>query len=117
MEGFIRMRADHKGWLIQFPGLDMRTRHEGRWKIYAQMRTGGSAETPGRSFQAGLYYPESKKNISRRYPFEAAAGKDFRIVPIGEYPAGQGKCYFFCAPVGNDLASPIDIKALYLIRQ
>ncbi|MBQ7208332.1 MAG: DUF4838 domain-containing protein [Lentisphaeria bacterium] len=117
MGSFIRMRADHKGWLIQFPGLDMRTRYEGRWKIYVQMRTGGSPEMPGRSFRAGLYYPESKKNISRCYPFEAAAGKDFKIVPIGEYLAGQGKCYFFCAPVGNDLASPIDIKALYLIRQ
>jgi len=117
MAGFIRMRADHKGWLIQFPGLDMRTRREGRWKIYAQMRTGGSPEMSGRSFQAGLYYPESKGNFSRYYPFKAAAGKDFRIVPIGEYVTGQGKCYFFCAPVGNDLASPIDVKALYLIRQ
>ena len=117
MAGFIRMRADHKGWLIQFPGLDMRTRNEGRWKIYAQMRTGGSPEMPGRSFQAGLYYPESKKNISRYYPFKAAAGKDFKIVPIGEYIAGQGKCYFFCAPAGNNQASPIDVKALYLIRQ
>ena len=23
MDNFIRMRADHKGWLIQFPGLNM----------------------------------------------------------------------------------------------
>ena len=62
MEGFIRMRADHKSWLIQFAGLNMRTQNEGRWSVYALMRTGGTPETPGYAFQAGFYYPDSKKN-------------------------------------------------------
>ena len=65
MGSFIRMRADHKGWLIQFPGLDMRTRYEGRWKIYVQMRTGGSPEMPGQSFQAGRCSP--MRRPYRRY--------------------------------------------------
>ena len=117
MDGFIRMRADHKGWLIQFPGLDMRTKQEGRWKIFVQMRTGGASDTPGRAFQAGLYYPEQKKTVARLYPFKSAAGKDFKIVPAGEFVSGKSKPYFFCAPTGNNLAFPIDVKALYLIRQ
>ena len=117
MDGFIRMRADHKGWLIQFPGLNMRTRNEGRWKVYAQMRTGGTPETNGYAFQAGFYYPDSKKTVARRHAFKAAAGGSFKIVPVGEFVSGQGKIYFFCAPTGNNQAFPIDLKALYLIRQ
>ncbi|MBQ9500723.1 MAG: DUF4838 domain-containing protein [Lentisphaeria bacterium] len=117
MEGFIRMRADHKGWLIQFPGLGMRTQNEGRWKVYAQMRTGGAPTTSGYAFQAGFYYPDTRKTVSRRYPFKAAAGGGFKLVPIGEFVSGQDNAYFFCAPAGNDSASPIDFKALYLVRQ
>ena len=117
MDGFIRMRADHKGWLIQFPGLDMRTKQEGRWKIFVQMRTGGTSDTPGRAFQAGLYYPDAKKTVARLYPFKAAAGKDFKIVPAGEFVSGKSKPYFFCAPTGNNQAYPVEVKALYLIRQ
>ena len=113
---FIRMRADHKGWLIQFAGLDMRTRGEGVWKIYAQMRIGGRADIKGFAFQAGVYYQQSKKTVARRYPFGAAAGKDFKIVPLGEYTSGKGQAYFFCAPVGNDAATPIDFKTLYLVK-
>ena len=117
MEGFIRMRADHKGWLIQFPGLNMRTQNEGRWSVYALMRTGGTPETPGYAFQAGFYYPDSKKTVSRHHRFKAAAGKEFQVVPVGEFVSGAGKIYFFCAPAGNQLASFIDFKALYLIRK
>lgn len=95
----------------------MCTRHEGRWKIYVQMRTDGTPETQGKSFQAGLYYPESKKTVSRSYLFSAAAGKDFKIIPIGEYSVELGESYFFCAPAGNSQASPVDVKTLYLARQ
>lgn len=116
IQDFIRMRADHKGWLIQFPGLDMRTRNEGVWKIYAQMRTGGQASDKGFAFQSGVYYQQSKETVARRYPFKAAAGKEFKTVPLGKYISGKGNAYFFLAPVGNDAAGPIDFKTLYLVR-
>ena len=95
----------------------MRTQNEGRWSVYALMRTGGTPETPGYAFQAGFYYPDSKKTVSRHHRFKAAAGKKFQVVPVGEFVSGAGKIYFFCAPTGNQLASFIDFKALYLIRK
>ena len=117
MDNFIRMRADHKGWLIQFPGLNMRTQNEGCWIVYAQVRTGGTPTTKGYALQTGLYYPNSKKNINKRYQFNNTASKEFKVIKVSEFTSGQENIYFYCAPTGNNLAYPIDIKNLILVKK
>ena len=116
IENFIRMRADHKSWLIQFNSLGMRTKHSGTWQMYLEIRTGGNQNTPGYAFQTGIYYQDAKKTVAKRYPFSVAAGKDFKIVPINKYVSNNSKAYFFLAPVENKAATPIDIKTLFLVK-
>lgn len=117
LSGFIRMRADHKSWLIQFPDLAMRTQSQGRWRLFVEMRTGGTPEQKGHAFQAGVYDKASGKNTARRYPFSTAAGKDFQLVDLGCHEFRSGREFFFCAPVGNSQADPIDIKRLFLVKE
>ena len=114
---FIRMRADHKSWLIQFPDLAMRTQSQGRWRLFAEMRTGGMPEQEGFAFQAGIYDKASGKNTARRYPLSTVAGKDFQLVDLGCHEFHSTREYFFCAPVGNSQADPIDVKRLFLVKE
>lgn len=116
-DGFIRMRSDHKAWLIQFGDFAMRTRGKGQWQLFAEIRTGGNPAWKDKALEAGIYDRATKKANSRYYPYSAVAGKDFKLVDLGTYHFQSGKEYFFCAPVNDPRGEYIDIKRLILVKK
>ena len=113
---FIRMRADHKCWLIQFPDLAMRTRSTGQWRLFVEIRTGGRHGAESIPVETGIYDAAEKKNYAKIYRENDFEKEVFSLLDLGAYQFSSGKECFFCAP-GAVSAGWIDIRRLFLVRE
>lgn len=104
----IRMRTDHKSWLIQFNTLSMRAKYQGRWKVYARLRI-----VPAGRVQLGLYDAAHKKNTSKFFNI----GNSYTYFHLGTFDASTTKPYFFCAPSGDIKSKNIYFDHLILVKE